>query len=75
MSLNICKSMTFFFKIWPEFFKKNFPTLQILRLQLKAANNQFCILVKSIMQLTVSISLDSAMFIEKKGDKLIVAKT
>jgi hypothetical protein len=57
--------MMTFFKIWPENLKKPIITLQVLRFKLKCLN-QTCLSLKSIMQLTMTISPDSASFIEKK---------
>jgi hypothetical protein len=61
--------MTFFFIIWPEYFKKNVMTLQLLRLQLKNFISS-----KSIMQLPNTISLNSAIFMKKKSGESTVTK-
>ncbi len=65
MNLNICKVIMGFLKFSGQFLKKTIITLQVLRFKLKCLN-QTCLSLKSIMQLTMTISPDSASFIEKK---------
>jgi hypothetical protein len=69
--------MMFLFKIWPDYFKKNIITFQILRLQLKTVN-QNCNSSELTLQLPQAntILFDSAIYIEKKNSgKSTVAKT
>ncbi len=54
-----------FLKFSGQILKKTIITLQALRLKLKCLNQTYLSL-KSMMQLTMTISPDSASFIEKK---------
>jgi hypothetical protein len=65
MNLNTCKGMMGFLKFSGQILKKTIITLQVLRFMLKCLN-QTCLSLKSIMQLTMTISPYSASFIEKK---------